>query len=101
MFDAADVLEMHAYIHPIIRMFGGIVFTRVPVVVLQIQQEMNTAFVQEFYQTVRDTCFKACVTKPGTSLSSSEQQCLARCCDRYNEATQIVTKSTLEMSGIE
>jgi import inner membrane translocase subunit TIM13 len=41
------------------------------------------------------------VTRPGSSLSSSEQQCLARCCDRYHEATQIVTKSTLEMSGME
>ena len=60
---------------------------------------MNAAFVQEFYQTVRDKCFKACITKPGTSLSSSEQQCLAKCCDRYQEATEIVTKSTLEMSG--
>lgn len=68
---------------------------------LQIKQEMNVAFVQEFYQTVRDKCFKACVTRPGSSLSSSEQQCLARCCDRYHEATQIVTKSTLEMSGME
>ena len=66
---------------------------------LQIQHEMNAAFVQEFYQTVRDKCFKACITKPGTSLSSSEQQCLAKCCDRYQEATEIVTKSTLEMSG--
>jgi len=68
---------------------------------LQIKQEMNVAFVQEFYQTVRDKCFKACVTRPGSSLSSSEQQCLARCCDRYHEATQIVTKSTLEMSGMD
>lgn len=33
-------------------------------------------------QTVRDKCFDKCVTKPGNSLSSSEQQCLARCCDR-------------------
>lgn len=26
-----------------------------------------------------------CVTKPSTSLGSSEQQCLARCADRYSE----------------
>ena len=73
--------------------------THPPTPARQIQHEMNSAFVQEFYQTVRDKCFKACVTKPGTSLSSSEQQCLAKCCDRYQEATEIVTKSTLEMSG--
>ncbi|KAK2077994.1 hypothetical protein QBZ16_003862 [Prototheca wickerhamii] len=67
---------------------------------LQIKQEMAVAFIQEFYQTVRDKCFAACVTKPSSSLGSSEQQCLARCCDRYTEATQIVTKATLEMSGL-
>ena len=36
-------------------------------------------------QTVRDKCFEKCVTKPSSSLGSSEQQCLARCCDRYAE----------------
>jgi import inner membrane translocase subunit TIM13 len=41
------------------------------------------------------------VTKPSTSLSSSEQQCLARCADRYAEATGIVTKAALEASGLE
>jgi import inner membrane translocase subunit TIM13 len=50
---------------------------------------------------VRDKCFKLCVTKPSSSLSSSDQQCLAKCCDRYAEATQIVTKATLEMNGLE
>lgn len=66
-----------------------------------IKQEMQVAFLQEFYQTVRDKCFNKCVTKPSSSLSSSEQQCLAKCCDRYAEATQIVTKAVLEMSGLE
>lgn len=64
-----------------------------------IKQEMAVAFLNEFYQTVRDKCFGTCVTKPSSSLSSSEQQCLARCCDRYAEATQVVTKATLEMNG--
>jgi hypothetical protein len=42
-------------------------------------------YVQEFYQTVRDKCFKICVTSPGSSLSSSEQKCLGRCMDRYQD----------------
>lgn len=42
-------------------------------------------YVQEFYQTVRDKCFKVCVTSPGSSLSSSEQKCLGRCMDRYQD----------------
>lgn len=33
-------------------------------------------------QTVRDKCFEKCIVKPSSSLGSSEQQCLARCCDR-------------------
>jgi import inner membrane translocase subunit TIM13 len=39
-------------------------------------------------QTVRDKCFDKCVTRPSSSLSSSEQQCLARCCDRYAEVCE-------------
>ncbi len=40
-----------------------------------------------YLQTVRDKCFEKCVTKPSSSLGSSEQQCLARCCDRYAEVS--------------
>lgn len=65
---------------------------------LQYQAELAVAQLQEFYQTVRDKCFKACVTKPSTSLSSSEQQCMAKCCDRYAEATEIVSKAVIDMS---
>lgn len=42
-------------------------------------------------QTVRDKCFDKCVTKPSSSLGSSEQQCLARCCDRYAEVSVLYT----------
>ena len=81
---------------------------------LQVQSELSMAYLQEFYsvsdrlndlpcncsdmcrttselipalQTVRDKCFEKCVTKPSSSLGSSEQQCLARCCDRYAEVS--------------
>jgi import inner membrane translocase subunit TIM13 len=54
-------------------------------------------------QSANERCYKACITKPGTSLSSSEQvipvyafpiqrleistqTCLSRCLDRYMEA---------------
>ena len=52
---------------------------------LCIVHTVNTA--KSVLQTVRDTCFEKCVTKPSTSLSSSEQQCLARCTDRYGEVS--------------
>jgi hypothetical protein len=32
---------------------------------------------------VRDKCFQKCITRPGSSMSNSEVQCLANCCDRY------------------
>ncbi|KAL3161334.1 hypothetical protein ABBQ32_010232 [Trebouxia sp. C0010 RCD-2024] len=57
-------------------------------IVSQIQGEVQLAMMQEYISSVRDTCFEKCVTKPSTSLSSSEQQCLARCTDRYGEAGQ-------------
>ncbi|CAL5228860.1 g12070 [Coccomyxa viridis] len=66
----------------------------------QVQSELSMAYLQEFYTTVRDKCFEKCVTKPSSSLGSSEQQCLARCCDRYAEATQVVMRSVLEQSGL-
>lgn len=48
----------------------------------QVQAAMTAEYLQEFYSTVRDKCFAACVTSPGSSLSSSEQKCLSRCMDR-------------------
>jgi import inner membrane translocase subunit TIM13 len=51
----------------------------------QVQATLRMQYVQEFYQTVRDKCFKICVTSPGSSLSSSEQKCLGRCMDRYQD----------------
>lgn len=38
-------------------------------------------------QTVRDKCFKVCVTSPGSSLSSGEQKCISRCMDRYQDVS--------------
>ena len=51
----------------------------------QVSSMRSQEVMQEFFTTVRDKCFDKCVTKPSSSLSSSEQQCLARCCDRYAE----------------
>ena len=39
--------------------------------------------MQTFVSTLREKCFEKCVTRPGSSLSGSEQACLGRCCDRY------------------
>lgn len=69
-------------------------------VMQQVQTELQSAYLSEFYQTVRDKCFERCVVKPGSSLGSSEQQCLARCADRYVDATEAVGKALLQMGGM-
>ena len=51
---------------------------------------------REPVQTVRQKCFKACITSPSSSLSSSERTCLERCVDRYVEATQVVSQSAIK-----
>jgi hypothetical protein len=40
-------------------------------------------------QTVRDKCFKICISSPGSSLSSGDQKCLSRCMDRYQDVSRL------------
>ncbi|KAG2451930.1 hypothetical protein CHLRE_16g650800v5 [Chlamydomonas reinhardtii] len=61
----------------------------------QVKSQLQMQMVQEFYQTVRDKCFKACLSNPGSSLSSNDQKCLNRCMDRYQDATNVITKVVL------
>lgn len=55
-------------------------------------------------QTVRDKCFKMCLSSPGSSLSSSDQKCLSRCMDRYQDVSAAMTlccvEQTLHLHGI-
>ncbi|WIA21625.1 hypothetical protein OEZ86_009339 [Tetradesmus obliquus] len=67
----------------------------------EVQATLRMQYIQEFYQTVRDHCFKLCISSPGSSLSSSEQKCLGRCMDRYQDATGVVTKAVLGMQGMQ
>eukprot|EP00241_Pyramimonas_parkeae_P009115 CAMPEP_0114250006 /NCGR_PEP_ID=MMETSP0058-20121206/14464_1 /TAXON_ID=36894 /ORGANISM="Pyramimonas parkeae, CCMP726" /LENGTH=83 /DNA_ID=CAMNT_0001363627 /DNA_START=48 /DNA_END=299 /DNA_ORIENTATION=+ len=57
----------------------------------QVQAEAENAYIQELFTSVREKCIDKCISRPGSSLSSSEQTCLARCCDRYIEATKVVS----------
>ncbi|KAG1665096.1 hypothetical protein FOA52_007787 [Chlamydomonas sp. UWO 241] len=61
----------------------------------EVQTQLRAQYIQEFYQTVRDKCFKSCIAYPGSSLSSSDQKCLSRCMDRYQDATNVVTKAVI------
>ncbi|GJE85655.1 mitochondrial import inner membrane translocase subunit TIM10/DDP [Phanerochaete sordida] len=62
-------------------------------VIQSIRSEMALANAQELMSKVNDKCYLKCVTKPGTSLSASEETCLSRCMDRYLEAFNIVSKT--------
>ncbi|CAE6462727.1 unnamed protein product [Rhizoctonia solani] len=42
---------------------------------------------------INEKCFAKCVTKPSTSLGSSEETCLSRCMERYMEAFNVVSQS--------
>ncbi|KAF8150556.1 Tim10/DDP family zinc finger-domain-containing protein [Crassisporium funariophilum] len=58
-----------------------------------VKQELALANAQELMNKASERCFTKCVTKPGESLSSSEQTCLSRCLDRYMDAFNIVSKT--------
>ncbi|GJN01962.1 hypothetical protein PR202_ga19268 [Eleusine coracana subsp. coracana] len=46
-------------------------------------------------QAVGDKCFTVCVTKPETSFSRSEGNCVSNCMERYIEATRIISRAVL------
>ncbi|KAH8981602.1 Tim10/DDP family zinc finger-domain-containing protein [Lactarius hatsudake] len=60
-------------------------------VMASVRNELALANAQELINKTNDKCFAKCVTKPSTSLSSSEETCLSRCFDRYMEAFNIIS----------
>jgi import inner membrane translocase subunit TIM13 len=67
----------------------------------QFKHQVDLEFAQEFFNTVRDKCIDTCVPRPGSSLSRGEQQCLAQCVARYQDATQTVGKAVLSAMGMQ
>jgi len=59
----------------------------------QVRNQVAVAQAQELLQKMSDKCFKKCIYKPGTSLDSSEQKCIAMCMDRYMDSWNIVSKT--------
>ncbi|XP_076161894.1 mitochondrial import inner membrane translocase subunit Tim13 isoform X2 [Ptiloglossa arizonensis] len=62
----------------------------------QIKQQIAVANAQELLAKMAEKCFKKCIIKPGTSLDSSEQKCVAMCMDRYMDAFAVVSKTYSE-----
>ena len=62
----------------------------------QVQAELANAYAQEFFTTVREKCFKMCIQKPQSSLSSYDKQCLEKCTERYVDATRMISSVVLQ-----
>jgi len=57
----------------------------------EVRAQVAAAEAAQFFETVREKCFKTCVSsKPDVTLSSGEKQCLSRCVDRYVDAMRAV-----------
>ncbi|KAJ7127177.1 Tim10/DDP family zinc finger-domain-containing protein [Mycena epipterygia] len=62
-------------------------------VMAAVRNEIALTNAQQLMNSANEKCFKACITKPGASLSSSEQTCLSRCLDRYMDGFNIVRRT--------
>ncbi|OXC67388.1 mitochondrial import inner membrane translocase subunit TIM13 [Cryptococcus neoformans] len=58
-----------------------------------IQQELAIANAQQLINKINENCFAKCVTKPSTSLSSSQESCLSQCMTLYMAAFDQVSRS--------
>ncbi|CAF0719309.1 unnamed protein product [Rotaria sordida] len=65
-------------------------------IMTSVQQQLAIQNAQELLQKLSDKCFKACIQKPGSTLSSSEQKCISQCSDRYMDAWNIVSRAYAE-----
>ncbi|CAL1677648.1 unnamed protein product [Lasius platythorax] len=59
----------------------------------QVKHQMAIANAQELLTRITEKCFKKCISKPGTSLDTSEQKCIAMCMDRYMDSFNLISKT--------
>lgn len=59
----------------------------------QVRQQLAIANAQELLTKMSDKCFRKCVSRPGGSLDSSEQKCVAMCMDRYMDSWNLVSRT--------
>ncbi|KAJ1837491.1 protein translocase subunit, partial [Coemansia sp. RSA 2708] len=62
-------------------------------VMQQVKSELAMANAQELISNINKHCFKLCVPRPGSSLSSSEQDSLGRCVDKYLASWDTVSRA--------
>lgn len=59
----------------------------------QVKQQIAVANAQELLTKMSEKCFRKCINKPGSSLDSSEQKCIAMCMDRYMDSWNLVSRT--------
>ncbi|KAI0902404.1 Tim10/DDP family zinc finger-domain-containing protein [Annulohypoxylon nitens] len=52
----------------------------------QISTQHAIENAKELVDKINKHCFEKCVPKPGTSLSSTEQNCATQCIEKYSHA---------------
>lgn len=62
-------------------------------VMMRVRRELQEQQMEELVQAMTDKCFEKCVKKPGTSLTTAEQNCIAKAMDRYMEVMTVVFNS--------
>ncbi|CAG7734751.1 unnamed protein product [Allacma fusca] len=65
----------------------------------QVKQQIAVVNAQELLQKMTDKCFRKCVTKPGSSLDSGEQKCIAMCMDRDLGCREDIGLGLLKLNG--
>lgn len=65
-------------------------------IINQVRTQTALANMQKLLTQTTEKCFPKCVTSPGTSLSSSEQKCVAMCMDRYMDSFNVVSRAYSE-----
>jgi len=59
----------------------------------QVKQQIAVVNAQELLTKMTQKCFTKCIIKPGSSLDSGEQKCVAMCMDRYMDAWNVVSRA--------
>mmetsp|Transcript_26410 Transcript_26410/g.50159 ORF Transcript_26410/g.50159 Transcript_26410/m.50159 type:complete len:82 (+) Transcript_26410:90-335(+) len=62
-----------------------------------VQQENTKMEFRAFAAKVTEGCFEKCISAPGKSLSSGENDCLEKCAARFLDATQMLNQRLSSM----
>jgi len=58
----------------------------------QVRQEAALNNARQLIEKLNEHCFDKCIPKPGSTLSSGEQQCFSQCMEKYMAAWNTVSK---------